>query len=305
MHIITTILPIFIVIFLGFFLRHRGMISKDFVDQANRLVYTIAIPAMLFSAISKSSFTAQVDVKVVIITLSAIFITGLVAWMAALVLIDNHQTRGSFIQTSFQGNLGYVGFAIAFYYLGDDSFAATAIIGGFLMIFHNFMAVGFLTYYGLGDSSGSRLVDSLKKSAKNPVILSALAGMLFSLLEIPIPLIIHRVLDILKGMALPTALLIIGASLSFKQLRPRLRQVVIGSVMKTIVAPAIGFFLFTLLAVSPTLYLPGLILLGAPTATVTYILSSQMGGDPDFAAAAISFSTLLSSVTYVFWLGVA
>lgn len=305
MHIITTILPIFIVIFLGFLLKHRGMISQSFVAQANRLVYSIAIPAMLFSAISKSSFTTQVDIIVVVVTLSVIFLTGLVAWMAALVLIDNHQTRGSFIQTSFQGNLGYVGFAIAFYYLGDDSFAATAIIGGFLMIFHNLMAVGFLTYYGQGNSSGSRLVDSLQKSIKNPVILSALAGMLFSLLEIPIPLIIHRALDILKGMALPTALLIIGASLSFEQLRPRLPQVIIASLMKTMVAPAIGFSLFTLLALSPTLYLPGLILLSAPTATVTYILSSQMGGDPDFAAAAISFSTLLSSVTYVFWLGVA
>ena len=281
------------------------MISQDFVAVANRIVYSIAIPAMLFSAISKSSFTTQVDIVVVVVTLLAVFLTGLVAWMVALALIDNHQTRGSFIQTSFHGNLGYIGFAIAFYYLGEKSFAAVAIIGGFLMIFHNFMAVGFLTYYGQGYSSGSRLAGSLKKSIQNPVILSTLAGMLFSLLEIPIPLIIHRALDILKGMALPTALLIIGASLSFEQIRPRLREVVVTSVIKTMVTPAIGFALFTLLAVSPTLYLPGLILLCTPTATVTYILSSQMGGDPDFAAAAVSFSTLLSLLTYLFWLGVA
>ncbi len=305
MKIITTILPIFIVISIGFLIRGKGFITRDFVSQANRLVFSIAIPAMLFSAIAKSSFTSQVNLMMVGITLFSIFLISLVALVVAIVANVKYQTRGSFIQASFQGNLGYIGFAIAFYYLGESGFAVTAIIGSFLMIFHNIMAVGFLNYYRQDNPTGSQLVESLKKSATNPIILSALAGICFSLLEISIPVIIQRALDIIRGMALPMALLIIGASLNFKQLKPRLGYVVIASVMKTVIAPAVGFLLFALFSVDHSLYLPGLILLGAPTATVTYILSSQVGGDPDFAAAAISFSTLLSSVTYMFWLGLA
>ena len=48
MEIITTIVPVFIVIFIGFGARHRGFLSTEFTNQANRLVYYFAIPAMVF-----------------------------------------------------------------------------------------------------------------------------------------------------------------------------------------------------------------------------------------------------------------
>jgi hypothetical protein len=116
------------------------------------------------------------------------------------------------------------------------------------------------------------------------------------------PLIIERALDILRGMALPMALLIIGASLSFEQLKPRFLNVLISTFLKLILAPAIGFMLFSLISSAPEDYLPGLIILASPTATLAYIMAKEIGGDPDFAVAAISICTILSSLTYTLWL---
>ena len=144
----------------------------------------------------------------------------------------------------------------------------------------------------------------MKKTMANPVILSAVSGMLFSLFNIPIPLIIDRSLHILTGMALPLALLIIGASLSFEKLKPRFLAVLISSFLKVIVTPAIGIVLFKFLSVPSSDYLPGLILLAAPTATLTYIMAKEIGGDPDFAVAAISICTILSGLSYGLWLSI-
>jgi len=123
-------------------------------------------------------------------------------------------------------------------------------------------------------------------------------------LNLSIPLIIDRALNILKGMALPLALLIIGASLSFEKLKPRFLNVMISAFLKVIVTPAIGFMLFKFLSVHPEDYLPGLILLASPSATLTYIMAKEIGGDPDFAVAAISICTLISGLTYGVWLSI-
>ena len=66
--------------------------------------------------------------------------------------------------------------------------------------------------------------------------------------------------------------------------------------------PAIAYFCYQLLGIQHTEYLPALILLSSPSATITFILAREMKGDPDFAVTAISTSTILSAVTFVFWL---
>ncbi|WP_299981708.1 AEC family transporter [Desulfobacula sp.] len=304
MNIFSTIIPIFIIIFLGLFAKQKKFITPDFLNQANRLVYYIAIPAMIFSSISKASLSTQMHFEVIIITLFSVLTISALAFGAAWYLKMTGPSRGSFIQCSFHGNLGYIGLAVAFYYLGDSGFVKAAIIAGFVMILQNILAVIFLQYYSGENTGRPKMFDTLKKTMANPVILSAMAGILFSVSNLTMPLILDRALDILRGMALPLALLIIGASLSFEKLKPRFLNVMAASFLKVMVAPAIGFLLFKLLSVHPDDYLPGLIILSSPTATLTYIMAKEIGGDPDFAVAAISICTIISGLTYGLWLSI-
>ena len=305
MAIISTIVPVFIIIFLGLFAKQKGFISSDFLNQANRLVYYIAIPAMIFSSISKGTLTTHMNSKVIFITLTAVVMTTVAAFGTACFLKLTGPSKGTFIQCSFHGNLGYIGLAVAFYYLGDNGFVKAAIIAGFVMILQNILAVVVLQYHSRNNTGRQRMFDTMKKTMANPVILSALAGILFSWFNLTMPLIIDRALEILKGMALPLALLIIGASLSFEKLKPRFLNVLAACFFKVILAPAIGFVLFKFLSITPQGYLPGLIILSSPCATLTYIMAKEIGGDPDFAVAAISICTMISGLTYGVWLSIA
>ncbi|NDY71503.1 AEC family transporter [Desulfobacter hydrogenophilus] len=306
MDIISTIIPIFIIIFLGIFARHKGFLSQDFLHQANRLVYYIAIPAMIFSAIAKSSLKTQFHPGVILITLTTVCLIVPVAWLTARLVNIAPSSKGSFIHSAFHGNLGYIGLAVAFYYLGHAGFVKAAIIAGFVMILQNVMAVAVLQFYSraAGSSSSTNLTSTLGSAMTNPVILSALAGIVYSLLGMPLPVILDRSLTILKGMALPMALLVIGASLSFEKIRLVFSSVAMASVLKLLVMPAMGFVLFTLFGISASDFIPGLIILAAPTATLVFIMAEQIGGDPDLGVAAISISTLVSGLTYGIWLSV-
>ncbi len=134
---------------------------------------------------------------------------------------------------------------------------------------------------------------------------SALAGIAVSAFNLPIPVVVQRSLDMLSGLGPPTALLLIGASLSISVMRTNLRAILTAVVIKLVVLPGIGLLLYEGLRVPAADDVPGLILLASPTATVTYVMSREMSGDADFAVAAISASTLFSAGTFLFWLMVA
>ncbi|RLC31434.1 MAG: AEC family transporter, partial [Deltaproteobacteria bacterium] len=131
------------------------------------------------------------------------------------------------------------------------------------------------------------------------------AGIVFSMARADMPEVLDRVLKILSGMALPMALLIIGASLSFKLVRLKILPVIGSGIIKLVLMPLLGFVLFRLSGVAVPDYLPALILLASPTATITYVMGREMQGDCDFAVAAISMNTLLSGLTFLFWLYIA
>ncbi|MBW1820990.1 MAG: AEC family transporter [Deltaproteobacteria bacterium] len=280
MDIITTIIPIFAVIILGWFASDRGFLPAEFLGPANRLVYYIAIPAMIFRSISRSSFTSQFDLKV-------------------------QEQMSAFVQDSFHGNLGYIGLAVAYYFLGTEGLARASILAGFMMILQNLLAVTVLALYSGDKSVKEDKWHIVLRIVRNPIILSVIAGMIFSISNIQMPLVIDRSLDILSGLALPMALLIIGGSLSFKLMRLNMLPVLSTGIIKLVLLPGLGFLLFSLSGIAPADYLPGLILLASPTATVTYVMAKEMNGDTDFAVAAISTSTLMSAVTFTMWLNIA
>jgi hypothetical protein len=211
--------------------------------------------------------------------------------------------RGTFVQSSFHGNLGYIGFAVAFYLLGEEGFGRASILAGFLILLQNLLSVIALQTFSERGEGGLRRGAAVRTVCGNPVILSLAASLAFNLSGLPLPVVIGRTLKIVSGMALPLALLVIGASLSFGLVRSQLRYVLPSAGLKLVVLPAAGLLLFHLLGIPESGFLPGFILLAAPTATVSYVMALELGGSPDQASASVSMSTLLSSVTYVVWLG--
>ena len=301
-HVINTIIPIFAIILLGWGLSWRKFIPPSLIVPLNRLVYYIAIPAMIFSGVARSSFEAHFDPFLLAATLIPTLLIFLVALFTGMICSLDRNHMGTFMQCSFHGNLGYIGLAVCYYLLGEKGFASASILAGFLMLCQNLLSViGYQLFSG-GMGKGRRFWFFIKKILGNPVILSSLAGMTFSLLRIPIPKTIDRGLSIISGMALPSALLVIGASLSFGLIKANIRLVLAAGLLKLAALPALGILAYYLAGIPSAQFLTGLILLSAPTATISYVMAGEMNGSTDLASAAISMNTLLSALTFILWL---
>lgn len=302
MQVIATIVPIFFVIFLGWVARKRRFITPEFLGPANRLVYFLSMPALIFSSIAKASFNEQFDALVLFLTLLAAVLLYAGAHLVARIAKMVPARAGAFIQCSGHGNLGYIGLPIALYYLGESGLARAGIIAGFLMILQNLLSVISLQLYDRADKKMPDFKSLGKKIVGNPVIVGAMAGIVVSALEIPLPRVVRQSIDILGGLAPPMALLLIGASLSMQLIRTHLLPSLVAVSFKLIVLPAAGLLLFSSFHLPASTYLPALILLCSPTATIAYVMAKEMHGDAEFTVAAVSAGTLFSAITFIAWL---
>ncbi len=302
MAIVNTIIPIFAIIGLGWVARAKGFLPETFAGPANRLVYYWAIPAMIFRSISGGSFEANFNPAVLSATLTSVLILFFMAWVAGILSRIEKNQLGPFVQSSFHGNLGYIGLAVVFYHLGEEGLVKAGIIAGFVMIFQNFLAVVILRVYSDRSISGNNMKSVISGIFSNPVILSAMAGIAVSWGRIDIPDVLDKSLEIISGMALPLALLLIGASLSFELIRHKLAPALLSSFLKLAVLPGTGWLLYKLAGAHADDFLPGLILLAAPAATLVYVMALETKSDAEFAVADISLSTLLSAPSFAIWL---
>jgi predicted permease len=300
--ILKTILPIFVIILLGWGLRRLDFMQEGFVKPANRLVYYVAIPAMIFREIAEAELVQHFSLVLVATTLIPLILVALTGLILVRVIKLQRYRVGSFLQCSFHGNLGYIGLAVAFYFLGNEGFTRASILAGFVMLLQNFLSVVALSRFNKEPEQKISTLSLARRVLLNPVIISAMAGMAFSLMRLDLPVILDRSLRILSGMALPLALLVIGTSISFEQMRQQLRFTALIGVLKLLLLPASGLILFHLVNLQRFEYIPALILLASPSATISYVMATEMAGDADMATAAISVTTLASAVTFTLWL---
>ncbi len=296
--ILTIVLPVFLVIGLGFLLKRSGMIDSVFLFQANRLIYYVGLPLLLFYKIGTADFFANFNGTLVLGSAAMVVVAFFLSYGYAALRRYPPEARGTFSQGTFRGNLAYIGLAIVFNAYGEEGFTRAGILMGFLVPVLNFFAILALLIPHRRSGNSRRAAFWTRQLALNPLILASFAGILWSYLRLPLPIILDRSLNIATGMALPLALIAIGGSFSLEKLRGDLVRTGLATGFKLIWLPLLtGFFLYMLGIRGLDLSI-GVLFAGTPAATATYIMAHEMKGDPELAGAIVMMSTLLSAVTY-------
>ncbi len=294
------VLPVFLIIALGFSLKRTGLVKRDFVFQLNRLIYYVALPSLLFYKIATSDFSSNFN---------GLLLTGLFVSIVLIFLLSYGYGKvkklpptvhGAFCQGAFRGNLAYVGLAIIYNAYGESGFAVAGILLGFLVPLMNFLSVVALILpqkrenYTLGTMFWAQQIGS------NPLIVASFVGIVWSFFGLSLPLVVDRAFDILTGMSLPLALIAIGASFSFRKLRGDIALAALSAGVKIVALPFLAGTLLVFLGVRGQDLAIGVILAGTPTATAAFIMAQQLKSDAELSGAIIMLSTLFSLATYTF-----
>ena len=244
---LSTLAPIFFIILLGWGLRGWHLLPGGFFEGLNSLVFYIGLPAFLFLRISSAVLRGGPAMRIFWVILGATFFVVLIAYSAARFMKLGSAGRGAFVQASLRGNLAYIGLPVIYYSLnpqgpmsaeGVETLAVLALAPTIPV--YNILCVFILSH---GSGGGQTLPASLKKISVNPLIISSILGLIVSSAGIKLPEIAVRTLNPIADIALPLALLSIGASFSGRAAFNRFAPVMTAAVLKVIVAPAAGLII--------------------------------------------------------------
>ena len=136
----------------------------------------------------------------------------------------------------------------------------------------------------------------------NPLIVASFIGLVFSYGSWQLPAILANTFRLVSGLSLPLALISLGGNLSFQRIKGGLIPAILGTVIKLFLLPGIGVLLLRCGQFSGLDYRLIVILLACPTAVVTYVMASELGGDADLSASLIVLSTLISMISIPVWI---
>ena len=323
LHILQTavnaVFPVVLMTLLGYVLQRIGFLSKEFIKVGSKFSFKVLMPCMLFVNVYNIENFASIRWDVVIycvVILVIIFLLGLVSAIATTKIPER---RGVILQGTFRSNMAIMGLSLASVLGGPEAIATSAIVSAFTLPVMNVLAVIALTIFVKPDDASKVSVGSILKGIiTNPIIDGILVGMVFLLFRALQIRIFGRVvfalndqlkwvytaLSNIKTMASPFALMILGAQFDFSASKGMLREIIVGSVWRIILAPALAIGTAVLLSkYTPILNFgvneyPALIALFAtPAAVSSAIMAGQMKNDQQLGTQLVVWTSVCSIPT--------
>lgn len=294
MSVALLLVPDFILIAAGWFICRHTALNRPVWDGAERLVYYVLFPALLFEAILRNPPQLQAAAP---LAGSAFGLTavgaGLALALAAWRGVDRLE-HASGAQTAFRFN-SYIALALAARLGGAEAVAAMAVVISVCVPLCNVAAVWPLARLAQHGRRGY-----LRELARNPLIIATVAGGLASALGLRLPEWLSITLARMGAAALPLGLMAVGAGLTLGALReaPRLAAALLA--IRHAVLPALAIvlvvFFATPLDLGPMHQWLLVAFASLPTSSTAYVLAARLGGHGAYVAGIVTVSTILAMV---------
>lgn len=297
--ILQIVLPVFIVLFTGWFIKQIKLIDDTFINTANKLIFNVCLPVLLFYKISLADLRSVFSISHLLIMITSIMLMFFLGFLFAK-LLRLKSSAGTFSMNTFRANYAYMGLPVSAYAYGDKGLVIASVLMAFVVPMVNFMSVVALS---ISMKEGRSLKPFLKNTLLNPLAIACILGIIFSWFSVTFPVFIARSLHIVSGVTLPLALFCVGGSMSREKMKGELAPASVSAFLKLMIMPLSAFLMLKAFNIDFDIMSKTLvIMLSAPTATVNYVLAAQMQGDSSLAGTSIVLSTLLAIFSFTFWL---
>lgn len=316
---VNAILPVVLLIFVGYLLKKLHFLEEDWFKKGNRLVFRLLLPCLLFYNVYQIQSFSAIDWSAVIyseLVILALFFMGL---LVAHRSIPEAKQKGVITQCLFRSNFAIIGLPLAESLGGETGVGMAAVLSAFSIPTFNILAVLSLTMFlETEGEKKSGLKTTLKKIAKNPLIIAVGCGLLCLFLRSYIPRNaddtpflslsatfpwLYSTLENLAKIASPLALIILGGLFDFSAVKSMLREITIGTVGRVVVAPLLGIGLaiflshIGILSFDHSVYPALLALFGSPVATSSAIMAQEMENDGTLAGQLVVWTSIASIFT--------
>lgn len=304
----SAVFPIIALVVLGYLLKRMGFISLSFAREANKLVFHVFLPVMLFVNVSKITSPENMELSYILYTVAAVIAVFFISLPLVMAVTKDPSRRGVLLQCSFRSNFSYIGIPLALSLFGDEGVATASLLSAALIPVFNILAVVALSVFrrdGKKPDAKSILLNILKNPLIRAVFLGiiylvirellASRGVFFDLLSVEM---IAKPLNYLGNVATPLALIALGAQFEFSAAGEMKKEILFGTLMRVFLVPAAAIFIAVFSHAFEGQHFAAFMgAFATPVAISSVPMAQEMGADTSLAGQLVIWTTLLSAVT--------
>lgn len=310
---INAILPVIMLITLGYVLKQKGFLTKEFLKVANKAVFYIFLPVLLFMNIFNINGVEEINFTVIGYVICIVVLLFALGFIVTL-FIKEKQDKGVVWQCVFRSNFALIGVSLAEMIGGASGVKSAALISAFSIPIYNIFAVIVLSVF-TGKSTkdmGAQIKGIVLKIFKNPLIIGVVLGIIAALIKSVTPEnirigisnnlgFITVFLSYLSRVASPLALIVLGGQFEFDRIKGMKNQIVISVLLRNFIAPLLGVGIAVILTKMGVLsfdegtFAALTALFATPVAVSSAIMAEEMGNNGQLAAQLVVWTTVVSA----------
>lgn len=298
---LNAVVPVFLLMLLGVLFRNMGLLDEHVTGKLNQFVFKAALPVLLFRDLSGENFYEAWNGKFV---LFCFLVTGISILISVFLsfLWKDRKIQGEFVQASYRSSAALLGIAFIQNIYGTSGMAPLMIIG--TVPLYNVAAVAVLSLLcpQRGKPNRRLMPDTAKGIVTNPIIIGIAAGLVWSLLKLPQPVIMQKTVNSISALATPLGLMAMGAGFEYRKAFAKIKPAVVCSIMKLIVFCAVFLPAAVRLGYRNEELVAILVMLGSASTVSCYIMAKNMGHDGVLSSSVVMITTFFSAFTLTGWL---
>ena len=297
---LSAVLPLFVLLALGVFLRKVGMLDKHTLDKMNVFGFKILLSVSLYYNIVTADIKKVFDGKLLLYALAAQVVVLVISLLVALPTEKPKKRRGALAHGIFHTNFVIFGTLIGTALCGEGNLGSISLLIATVVPMQNVLSVILLELFR--ENSELSFHKVFGGVIKNPYVIAALLGFASQLLPFKLPGVALNIIRDIGRCGTPIALIVMGGLFNFGAIRSNVKPIVVGVLARLVLVPVI------MIPVSVALGFRGAAMVGlmcifiAPCATTSFNLASAMDSDADLAAQLVVFTSLCSLATIFCWI---
>lgn len=307
------ILPIVLMVLLGYFLKKIKFVDDAFLDKANKLCFRVLIPIYLFSSIAfidKDAFL-NLNPNLILYAVLSIICLFFIGFLIVTFVVKDNKKKGVILQCLFRSNYALIGIPLC-EFLAPSSIKAeciglASIVAAISIPLFNIFAVVSLSVFDKEDGKRVDILKILKNIVTNPLILGVLSGLVvlgirFILLDFNIDVssssistnFIYKAIKNIASIASPLALLVLGGKFKFSAVKRLAPYIALGTILRTMIVPAICLTVAYLLGFRQLEFPTLIALFATPVAVSSAPMAQEMNQDAELAGQLVVWTSIVS-----------
>ncbi|MCX6778679.1 MAG: AEC family transporter [Candidatus Magasanikbacteria bacterium] len=297
MIIINSILPVFLLIFLGWACTRTGLFSKNQSATLNNYAYYIALPVLIFQSLSKTDLGHLISSKFVLVNIIAVVLVVCLIFGFGSIFKFKKKSLGMLTVACFLGNVAFIGIPFHLLLFGQEGSILSSLSAAVITFLASTLGI-YLIEGGKYDlNSLKNKLSFLKQIVLKPIVLAVVISLIFSLFKINLPSPLEKVLEIIAASTAAVSLFAVGIFIYGNSLKEKLGLTLLLSCGSLILMPLIAWIVTLLLPLNKMETAVTILQAGMPLATMNFIFAHQFHIEEKLIANTILLSTVLSAIT--------